>query len=157
MPTFAEEAPLPPPPPERVARLEESFACKLPDDYLRFVREHNGAKLAQPGVRIAGDTVVIERFLPIVANPQSNPQGWADVAVVASQLDARLAASPDSAGFDLIPVAALFGGDFLVLDYRAGQQAAPSVAIWYHETSDEFAPDTKPVAASFAEFIDTLP
>lgn len=157
MPTFANADPLPPPPPARIARLEESFACKLPEDYLAFVREHNGAVLATPGVQVAGTDVVIERFLPIVADPKVDPQGWADVAVVASQLDARLAASPDSAGFDLIPVAALFGGDFLVLDYRTAQQARPAVAIWYHETSDEFAPDTRPVADSFAEFLTALP
>lgn len=155
MPTFREDQPLPPPPAERIARLEESFCHKLPDDYLRFVRDHNGARLATPQVRLAGADSVIERFLPIVADPGIDAEGKADIAVVATRLDAHLARSADVPGFDLIPFAALVGGDFLVLDYAAGPE--PSVAIWYHATSDEFAPDTKPVAASFAEFMATLP
>ena len=79
------------------------------------------------------------------------------MAVVATRLDAHLASSPEASGFDLIPFAALVGGDFLVLDYGAGAQAQPAVSVWHHQTSDAFAPDTSPVAASFAGFMRTLP
>lgn len=157
MPTFVDETPLPPPPPARIERLEESFDRKLPQDYLAFVRDHNGARLASPTLATAEREVVIERFLPIVSDPAGDTQGWADVAVVATQLDSRLVASEDSLGFDLVPFAALFGGDFLVLDYRAGKSAVPKVSIWYHDTSEDFAPDARPIAPSFSEFLDALP
>lgn len=152
MPVFADEAPLPPPPQVRIERLEESFERPLPPSFVAFVRAHNGARLANPELPPAYDGKVIERFLPIVSDPAVDPHGWADIAVVASQLDARLAPSEDSRGFELVPFAALFGGDFLVLDYR-GERREPAVSIWYHETSEEFAPDVRRVAESFDEFL----
>lgn len=157
MPTFRPEPPLPPPSARRIAQLEESFAHRLPADYLRFVQEHNGARLAVPEVGVAGAGMVIERFLPIVADPAGDPDGAADVSVVATRLDAHLARAADAPGWALIPFAALGGGDYLVLDYGAGAQANPTVSVWYHQTSAEFAPDTQPVSASFAEFMATLP
>lgn len=141
----------------RIAQLEESFAHRLPADYLRFVQEHNGARLALPEVRVAGTSRVLEQFLPIVADPAGDPDGAIDVAVVATRLDAHLARTTDAPGWELVPFAALVGADYLVLDYGAGPQAEPTVSIWHHQTSAEFAADTQPVAASFAEFMRTLP
>jgi SMI1-KNR4 cell-wall len=56
---------------------------------------------------------------------------------------------------DLVPIAALFAGDFLMLDYRESRQA-PKVALWDHEASDDFNPQTVPVADSFERFIKML-
>lgn len=156
MPVFIDQS-LPPPPEEVIERLEESFGHKLPQDYLQFLRHHNGAKLADPEIQAANRAVVLERFLPIVSDPANDPHGWADVGVVATQLDTRLTASGDAVGPELVPIGALFGGDFLVLDYRAGGTAAPKVSIWYHETSEEFAPDAEPIASDFTAFLDSLP
>ncbi|MBX7482728.1 SMI1/KNR4 family protein [Qipengyuania qiaonensis] len=157
MPVFGDDLPLPPPPPERIERIEESFARSLPDDYVAFVREHNGSKLAQPTVSTPVREIVIERFLPIVGNPAEDVGGWADVAVVATQLDARLSSSEDGIGLELVPFAALFGGDFLVLDYRGEGAVVPKVSIWFHESSEDFAPDARPIAPSFGDFINALP
>ncbi|WP_152608484.1 hypothetical protein [Croceibacterium mercuriale] len=77
--------------------------------------------------------------------------------MVATRLDAHLARSPEASGFDLIPFAALVGGDFLVLDYGAGAQAEPAVSVWHHQTSDAFAPDISPVPASFVGVLCAVP
>lgn len=155
IPIFVDEPPLPPPPEVRIERLEASFERSLPPSYIAFVKAHNGAKLANPELPVAFDGRVIERFLPIVSDPAIDADGWADVAVVATQLDPRLAPSKDTRGFALVPIAALFGGDFLVLDYRASA-TEPAVSIWYHDTSDDFSPDVRVVADSFEIFLELL-
>jgi hypothetical protein len=149
------EAPLPPPPPARLEKLQSSFENRFPKSYVDFLTKANGGKLAKSDVTIGNSSFVIERFLPVVDDPKTNPQGWADVAVVASQLDLRLVEDENSTGLDLIPIAALFAGDFLVLDYR-GNRTEPSVAIWDHEQSDELAPFTIPIAESFSDLLRLL-
>jgi SMI1-KNR4 cell-wall len=155
MPIFADEPSLPPPPEVRIERLEASFERPLPPSYIAFIKAHNGAKLANPELPAAFGGRVIERFLPIVSDPAIDADGWADVAVVATQLDSRLAPSVDTRGFALVPIAALFGGDFLVLDYRNSADQ-PAVSVWYHDTSDDFAPDVRVIADSFENFLELL-
>ena len=72
-----------------------------------------------------------------------------------TQLDARLVVDENSFGYVLLPFAALFGGDFLVLDYREGN-GAPSVARRDHERSDDLAPVADMVAPSFEAFVALL-
>jgi len=54
----------------------------------------------------------------------------------------------------MLPIAALFAGNFLCLDYRKSQN--PSVCVWFHEESDDFKPYTKKVTDTFAQFLDLL-
>lgn len=143
---------LPPPSPERLAHLQDFFGQRFPPAYLDFLQRANGAKLREVEVTGGGRPFVIERFLPIQDDYKSDERnGWADVAVVTSQLDARLATDPDDTRLDVIPVAALFAGDFLVLDYRE-RRDDPPVGVWDHEASDDFAPVVTPVADNFAAF-----
>ncbi len=85
----------------------------------------------------------------------ANADGWVDVEVVASQLDARLATNPEGEHMDLIPIAALFAGDFVVLDYRQ-IRTLPSVGVWDHEASIDFAPVVHTVAPTLATFLALL-
>jgi hypothetical protein len=71
------------------------------------------------------------------------------VSVVATQLDARLSVDPDSTGLAVVPIAALFGGDMLVLDFRDAADDPP-VGRWDHEASNDFRPMVSPVAPDFA-------
>ena len=155
MPLFIADTISPPPPPARIEKLQQSFEQRFPSAYLDFLNRANGARLADNAVKLGSSDFVIERFLPIVADPKTDQDGWADVAVVATQLDARLVVDEDSTQLDLIPIAALFAGDFLVLDYRESG-AAPKVALWDHEASDDFQPETIPVAESFEKFMAML-
>ena len=128
---------------------------RFPVSFLEFLDRQNGVRLARPTFSLDGREVVIERFLPVVTDPSRDADGWADIAVVATQLDARLAKSEDSLGFDCIPFAALFGGDFLVLEFT-NASTEPRVAHWDHEMSEDMAPALTPVAPDFASFLDKL-
>lgn len=130
-------------------------AHRFPAAFRQFLDQHNGARLVRPTLSVGGREVMIERFLPVVADPSVDADGWADIAVVATQLDARLALSEDSLGFDCVPFAALFGGDFLVLEF-ADAATEPRVAHWDHELSEEMAPALTPVAPDFAAFLAML-
>jgi SMI1-KNR4 cell-wall len=152
---FVADTRLPPPPAARIERLQDNFENRFPKAYLDFLALNNGAKLKNSEVMIDNRNLVIERFLPIVADPKVDADGWADVAVVATQLDARLATDEDATRLDLIPIAATFAGDFIVLDYRKNREN-PSVALWDHELSDDMMPQTEALAPSFGAFLDML-
>ena len=98
---------------------------------------------------------MIERFLCVLENSKDNPLGVYDIDVVMSQLDERLFVHEDILGFELIPILALFGGDFVCLNYLENPEN-PSICIWYHEESYELDPAIEFVANNFAEFLDML-
>ena len=152
---FVEGSILPPPPAARVERLQDEFAQRFPPAYLEFLQASNGGKIVRNAVEAGSQPFVIERFLPIVGDIKADPDGWADVAVVVTQLDARLVEDEDKLGVPLVPIASLFAGDFLVLDYRRGA-TEPSVARWDHEASVDLAPVADEVAPSFAAFLKLL-
>lgn len=58
-------------------------------------------------------------------------------------------------GINVIPIAGLFGGDFLCLDYRQDINH-PTVGVWDHELSDELSPHITQVADSFSDFTSSL-
>jgi hypothetical protein len=123
---------VPPPPPGHLEALEDYYDIKLPDDYKRFVVT-----------------------LPVIQDVEDHPLGWLELEVVASQLDSRLSDDEDGENINLIPIAALFAGNFVVLDYRKGPEN-PTVGFWDHEASEDFAPAVTTVARSFSEFLSIL-
>ncbi|WP_243459708.1 SMI1/KNR4 family protein [Metabacillus bambusae] len=58
----------------------------------------------------------------------------------------------DLIGADILPIAVLFAGDFVCLDFRDDREK-PKVVIWNHEESAELKPITYFVANTFSEFI----
>ena len=102
-----------------------------------------------------GTDRLIERFLPMLKNPRKYPDaGQYDIGVVMTQLEQRIALDPDELGSKLIPIAYLFAGDFVCLDFRTDSN--PSVVVWLHEESRDYAPATIAVAQSFTEFCEKL-
>lgn len=81
--------------------------------------------------------------------------GWYDISVVESQIGERLTDNEDLIGIEVLPIAELFVGDYVCLDFRKGIEY-PSVCVWSHEESGEFDPITYRIADSFSEFIDML-
>ena len=69
-----------------------------------------------------------------------------------SQIDTRLTDNPDLIGDELIPIASLFAGDYVCLDFKENKDN-PSICVWNHEESDEFEPVTYKVANTFSEFL----
>ena len=118
---------------------EVAWRVKLPDDYKEFIMRKNGFRLSKNLYSVTNRSFLIERFLCILENTKDNPLGMYDIDVVMSQLDERLFVHEDILGFELIPIAALFGGDFVCLNYVEDSEK-PSICIWYHEESYELEP-----------------
>lgn len=150
------DAILAPPSAARITQFEEYYSIRFPEDYKEFLRGSNGAVPREQCFSSAAGEHVVERFLPLIENLGQHPV-WDqyDLSVVTSQLDARLADGSSDFALQLIPIAELFAGDFLVLDYRANKDS-PRVAIWDHEASKDFAPVTHPVCATFSAFLRLL-
>jgi hypothetical protein len=147
---------LPVPSEDHLRWLEKVYRITLPEGFRDWLSAANGA-VPRERVFIQGNRErLIERFLPILDDPGGDEvHGQYDIAVVATQLDTRLSDRGDRVGLVLIPFAALFAGDFVCLDYRAGGPE-PSVGVWDHELSEDFAPHVETVAASFTEFLQRL-
>ena len=131
---------------------EVAWRVKLPDDYKEFIKRKNGFRPSKNLFSLTNRSFLIERFLCILENTKDNSVGMYDIDVVMSQLDERLFVHEDILGFELIPIAALYGGDFLCLNY-VENTANPSICIWYHEESYELEPAVEFVANNFTEFL----
>jgi hypothetical protein len=152
---FMQETVLPSAPHDRVTRLEKYFEVTFPVSYLAFLKNANGAKPKNQVLPVGKGDIVIERFLPIVSDIENDPHSWADISVVDTQIGERLGDDPYETGSKLIPIAALFAGDFLVLDYRKDKNV-PSVGIWDHERSEYLKPHIETLAPSFEAFLELL-
>ena len=134
---------------------ETVWKVQLPDDYREFIKNENGLIPSKRYFHFGNNEKVIDRFLCVLENSKNNPLGMYDIDVVMSQLDERLFAHEDILGFELIPIAALFGGDFVCLNYVEDPEN-PSMCIWYHEESYELEPAIEFLANSFTEFLAML-
>ena len=134
---------------------EVAWKVRLPEDYKEFIKNENGLIPSKRYFHFGDNEKVVERFLCVLENTKDNPLGMYDIDVVMSQLDERLFVHEDILGFELIPIAALFGGDFVCLNYVEDSEN-PSICIWYHEESYELEPAIELVANNFTEFLEML-
>ena len=134
---------------------EVAWKVQLPEDYKKFIMRKNGFCPSKNLFSLQNRSFLIERFLCVLENTKDNPLGVYDIDVVVSQLDERLFVHEDILGFELVPIAALFGGDFLCLNYIEDSEN-PSICIWYHEESYELEPAIEFVANNFTEFLAML-
>lgn len=137
---------------ELIQQKERAWHLNLPEDYKSFIMENNG------GVPYKGifchkkEERLITRFLCMLAKPKENLLGWYDIDVVESQIGERLTDDLDLVGVDVLPIAEVFGGDYICLDYRL-DKLNPTVSLWNHELSGESAPYTEKVCRTFTEFL----
>ena len=131
---------------------EVAWRVKMPDDYKEFIKRKNGFRPSKNLFSLRNRSFLIERFLCKLENTKDNPLGMYDIDVVMSQLDERLFVHEDILGFELIPIVAMYGGDFLCLNYLEDTEN-PSICIWYHEESYELEPAIELVAINFTEFL----
>ena len=134
---------------------EVAWKVQLPEDYKKFIMRKNGFCPSKNLFSLQNRSFLIERFLCVLENTKDNPLGVYDIDVVVSQLDERLFVHEDILGFELVPIATLFGGDFLCLNYIEDPEN-PSICIWYHEESYELDPAIEFVSNNFTEFLDML-
>lgn len=141
-----------PPSDQRIEWFEKTYRVTLPPEYVVVLKEGNGAIPEANLFDQASRERLIERMLCLLEKTSSDQaNGWADITVVLTQLDARLIDDEQLVGMNVVPIAALFGGDFLCLDFR-GDTKAPVVVVWDHERSEEFKPHLEMVANSFPQF-----
>lgn len=140
---------------EYIKKSEEVWGISLPNSYKDFIKEYSGLIPNNRIFNVNGRERLVERFLGLVENARNNPLGMYDVDVVMTQIEERLYSNPDSMHIELLPIAALFGGDFLCLNF-VEQISDPQVCVWYADTSFEWEPSVELVADSFESFIDSL-
>ena len=144
---------VPAPGAEAIATFERYCGFALPSDYQAFLAHHNGSRPVPNVLDIVGTGVrgkLVERFLILRGDGEATDY---DIDVVMTALDERIVIDEDSADAPIVPIAALSAGDFACLDYRAGP---PTLAYWDHEASDDLAPATYPIAATFSAFLELI-
>lgn len=140
-----------------IQRKENMWRLKLPLDYRHFLKEYNGGvpeKSEFKGIH-SNRTYMVETFLSIIKVEDYDEFGDYDIDVIHTQLDERLSANGDLVGYDMVPIAQIFAGDYVCLDYRESSDH-PCVCVWSHEESGEFDPVTYKIADSFTQFIEML-
>lgn len=140
---------------ERIQKVEKYSKIKFPGSYINFIKRYNVGIPITNNFLFNDNIYVIERFLGFVNEYKTSPLGCYDIAVVLSQIDIYLTDNPDLSGDELIPIASLFAGNYVCLDFTKDKEK-PIVCIWDHEESDEFEPVTYKIAHTFSEFIKML-
>ena len=134
---------------------EVAWRVKLPDDYKEFIKKENGLIPTKRYFHFGHNEKVIDRFLAILAISGEKVAEAYDIGVVSTQLEGRIVFDEDYVGMQLIPIAALYGGDFLCLNCVEDIEN-PSICIWYHKESYELEPAMEFVASNFTEFLEML-
>ena len=134
---------------------EVAWKVRLPDDYKEFIKKENGLIPSKRYFHFGNNEKVIDRFLAILAISGEKAEEDYDIGVVSTQLEGRIVFDEDYVGMQLIPIAALFGCDFVCLNYIEDPEN-PSICIWYHEESYEMEPAIEFVANNFTEFLAML-
>ena len=134
---------------------EVAWRVKLPDDYKEFIKKENGVIPSKRYFHFENNEKVIDRFLAILAISEEKTEEDYDIGVVSTQLEGRIVFDEDNFGMQLIPIAALYGGDFLCLNYVEDSEN-PNICIWYHEESYELEPAIEFLANNFTEFLAML-
>lgn len=140
---------------ELIAKEEGYWHIKLPNDYKKFIEKYNGVAPLQNEFSVNGRKYLIERFLPILENSENNEFGEYDIDVVLTELDERLISDEDLIGVELLPIATLFAGDFLALDYVKNREN-PSLSIWVHDESADLEPITIAAFDTFTQLTENM-
>ena len=146
---------LPIPSRELIAERECDWELTLPEDYKEFIVNCNGGIPNENSFECNQRGYAITRFLCILENFSDSQKGWYDISVVESQIGERLTDNEDLIGVEVLPIAELFAGDYVCLDFRENKDK-PCVCVWSHEESGDFDPVTYRIADSFSEFISIL-
>jgi len=140
---------------QTIQKEEKMWRIKLPMDYYQFLLHTNGGVPQKREFRNNSRGYMIMSFLCILEDTEHSNFGFYDIDVVLSQIEERLTDNEDLIGVEVLPIAELFAGDYLCLDYRE-KKVEPSICVWSHEESEDLAPVTYKVADTFSEFVEML-
>ncbi|HDR6269055.1 SMI1/KNR4 family protein [Bacillus thuringiensis] len=138
-----------------ILKKEEFWRVQLPVDYKNFIKVNHGGSPEKKSFVCNTHSYAVIRFLCILEAPENIEIGMFDIDVTWTQLDERLTDDGDLLGVALLPIAVLFAGDFLCLDFRESRNN-PKVCVWDHENSAELEPVSHHVADTFDEFMGML-
>lgn len=143
----------------QIEEFEEYCEVKLPKEYKDFLKKINGGVPITNTFEFDESDYVIENFLCMLDNPDEHEEyGNYELQVIMSQLDERLCEEneddDEDCSWPVIPIASLFGGDFICLDFRKSE--TPIIAIWDHEESEEYEPVLIKIADNINQFFDML-
>lgn len=139
-------------------KLQEYCEVRLPDDYLEFLVKYNGAIPVKGSFDCNNHSYFIERFFCLLDNElrdQRDDIGWSEIRVVLTEFEGYLLEDEDMTGTELVPIALLFAGNMVCLDFRKDPNH-PSVCVWDYYKSAELSPVTYKAADSFTEFLNML-
>ena len=139
-------------------RFQYFYKVNLPTDYIRFIVKHNGAVPAKGSFDCNNHSYFIERFFCMLKDDElkiHDDISWSDIGVVITEFEGHLIDDEDMIGVNLIPIALLFAGNMVCLDFRKDPNH-PSVCVWDYYKSAELSPVTYKAADSFTEFLNML-
>ncbi|CAM4030897.1 SMI1/KNR4 family protein [Listeria booriae] len=134
---------------------ERKWRVKLPIAYKEFIKKYNGSSPIKDSFLCNKHEYTVDRFLCILQVTGNNENEYYDIGVVKTQLDERIVTDEDLVGTELLPIAVLFAGDFVCLDYRDSTEE-PTVCVWNHEESGDLDPVTYFLCDSFTTFLNLL-
>ncbi|GGE59419.1 SMI1/KNR4 family protein [Priestia taiwanensis] len=140
---------------ELISKHEKFWRLKLPEVFLDFIKTYNGVEVEEATFECNARNYSIERFLCMLDDIENHPKGIYDIDVVVSQIGERLTDNEDLLGAEVLPIASIFAGDFVCLDFRENKDK-PLVCVWSHEESGEFEPVFYKIADNFTEFLEIL-
>lgn len=140
---------------ELIKKHENFWRLKLPGSFLDFIKVYNGAEVEGATFVCNNHSYAIERFLCMLDDIENNPKAIYDMDVVFSQIEERLTDNEDLLGAEVLPIASIFAGDFVCLNFRENKEN-PSVCVWSHEESGEFEPVFYKIADSFTDFLEII-
>jgi hypothetical protein len=138
-----------------LSEKERKWRIQLPDAYKQFIKTYNGASPIKDSFMCNNHSYAIERFLCVLKVTGERDDEFYDIGVVRTQLEERIVFDEDLVGTELLPIAALFAGDFLCFDYRNNAKE-PFLCVWNHEESADLEPVTYYTSKSFEEFLTLL-
>lgn len=138
-----------------LSEKEGKWRINLPETYKKFIKKYNGGTPIKDSFKCNSHIYTIDRFLCILKVTGERDDEYYDIGVVRTQLDERIVFDENLVGTELLPIAVLFAGDFVCLDYRNNVEE-PIVCVWNHEESSDLNPITYIVSNSFEEFLNML-
>lgn len=140
---------------ELIEEHEAFWSLTLPESFKEFMKNYNGVKVEGATFECNNRVYAIERFLCVIDDVEKHLEGIYDMDVVFSQIGDRLTDNEDLVGAEMLPIACVFAGDFICLNFR-NNRINPSVCVWSHEESGEFSPVTFEVSEDFDGFLELL-
>lgn len=143
---------------EEIYQKAKNGNIKFPKEFVNFLLKYNCAEPEDLEIKAEDGMHLVTRFLGIVKREYSDAYNrYYDFACVESTLFDRLCNDGNRRGMSLVPIAELFAGDYLCLDYIGRyDDDNPPVCVWSHDESGEFDPITYYVADSFGDFLKNI-